>query len=130
VALPEGVMLVLDGASRIRYAHGFPAWLDDGSSWLNLTFMLDCTAKSIPVAYEPDTRAVIMRTPVVPDRVVSTQILPSHGDSKPGMTLGRDCMSLTLGQLRRQIRSAESHMVSEKCLKRIVVTTGEQNSWG
>ena len=130
LALPEGVMLVLDGASRVRYAHGFPAWMDDGSFWLNLTFMLDCTAKSVPVAYEPETRAVIMRTPVVPERVVSTQILHSRGDPKPGLTLGRDCMSLTLGQLRRQIRSAESHVVSEKCLKRIAVTMGEENSWG
>lgn len=130
LALTEGAMLVLDGTSRIRYAHGFPAWLDDGSAWLNLTFMLDCTAKSVPVAYEPETRAVIMRTPVVPDRVVSTQIPPPNWDSKPGMTLGRDCMSLTLGQLRRQIRSAESHVVAEKCLTRIALTMGEEHSWG
>jgi hypothetical protein len=131
VALPEGVMLVLDGASRVRYAHGFPAWLDDGSSWLNLTFMLDCTAKSFPIAYDPETRAVVMRTPVVPDRVVSTQISPQNpSSSNPGMTLGRDCMSLTLGQLRRQIRSAESHIVAETCLQRIAVTMGEEHSWG
>lgn len=124
LSVPEGVMVVLDGASRMRYSHGFPARLDDGSSWLNLVFMLDCTPQSIPLAYERETRAIIMRTPVVPERVVSTKIPANTGSS---MSFPRDCMSLTLGLLRRQIRTAESHLMTQRCFERVVLDTGSRH---
>ena len=113
LSVPEGVMLVMDGASRVRYAHGTPAGSTD--SCFNLIFLLDCSARSFPVSYERETRAIVMQTPVVHDRVVSTLIdLPTA--SNPPVQM-RDCYSVTMGILRRKLRASESYLIADKCLQ-------------
>jgi len=114
LVVPEGVMVALDGAVRARYSHGHPAEEGRGG-WLGLTFLLDCTPHSFPSSYERETRAVIMETPVVPDRVVCTCIDAKNSRKPP---VAQDCFGLTLGRLRRLVRSAESHLMAEKCLLR------------
>lgn len=113
LSVPEGVMLAMDGASRVRYAVGTPSGTND--SRFNLIFLLDCSARSFPVSYERETRAIAMQTPVVHDHVVSTLIdLPTTRNPPVQM---RDCYSVTMGILRRKLRASESHVITEKCLQ-------------
>lgn len=121
LSVPEGVMLVLDGASRVRYAHGTPAGLCALDSRFNLIFLMDCSSRSFPVSYERETRAIVMQTPVVHDRVVST-LIDVLATSSPPVQL-RDCFTLTISALRRKLRSSESFLITDKCLHRLALTS-------
>lgn len=123
LSVPEGVMMIMDGPSRMMCAQGYTAMLDDKEPFFTLTFFLDCTAKSFPIAYERETRAVIMQTPVVSDRVVSTQIAPFGTFSSANQLLTRDPMGMTLGVLRRMLRASESHLLAERCIQALLVRT-------
>ena len=109
VGVAEGVMLCLDGASRIRYAHGLPQ--KTGSQWLLFTFMLDCNRRSTAVAYERETRAVIMQTPVLSERVVRTCKPANEGDVPADRG---DAISSLVRNMRRRLRVAESHMIAAR----------------
>ena len=110
VAVPEGVMVCVDGACRMRYSQGFPARRGIKEGWLALTFFMDCTPQSKPVSYERETRSIVMHTPVVAERVVSTQRPIQH----PPHTV--DSLTDALHAMRRHIRSAESHTMLQRIL--------------
>jgi hypothetical protein len=112
--VPEGVMVCTDGACRIRYAHGYPPTTAcDPEAWFCLTFHLDCNRRSGPVAFERETRAVIMQTPVIQDRVVA-----SRKQAAPPAAKRLDAMSRLLLAMRRRLRSTESHLLAERCAGR------------
>lgn len=117
LSVPEGVMLVLDGDSRIRYALGVPS---GDNSRFHFLFHMDCHGKSFPTSYERETRAVVMQTPVIRDHVVSTFI--DSPDSNTHNVDLRDCMSSTMSLLRRKLRSSESYLVTEQCMQRLHVS--------
>ena len=112
-------MVCMDGASRIRYSQGFPARKDTKTPWLTLSFYMDCTKKSVPIAYERETRTVVMHTPIIPDRVVTTQRLEiDSGIKKSYQPLAMDSLGEALHTMRRHVRAAESHVLLERALAR------------
>jgi len=113
VGVPEGAMLCLDGASRIRYAHGHPT-LAKNAPWLVFTFMLDCNRRSTAAAYERETRAVVMQTPVLSERVVRTN--RPAGEDRP-VDRG-DAVTHLVRSMRRRLRVAESHLIAAKYQQR------------
>jgi hypothetical protein len=119
VGVPEGAMVCLDGASRIRYAHGHPT-LTTRAPWLTFTFMLDCNRRSTAMAYERETRSVVMQTPVLSERVVRTS--KPAGEDRP-VDRG-DAVTFLVRSMRRRLRVAESHMIAAKYADQQRVTGG------
>ena len=117
VCVPEGVVVCTDGASRMRYSHGHPASCGQDEGWFLLTFQLDCNRRSAAIAYERQTRAVIMQTPVVGDRVVTSHrnLLPA---TQGNMGTHTDVISRLVVGLRRRVRVAESHQAAERSAAR------------
>jgi hypothetical protein len=114
VSVPEGVMVCVDGASRIRYSHGHPpVTACNPETWFSLTFYLACNRRSAPVAFERETKTVIMQTPVLKDRVVT-----SHKQALPHAVEHPDAMGKLLTTLRRRLRATESHLLAERCAGR------------
>ena len=115
VEVSEGVMLITDGTSRMRYSHGHPC-NTSGKDWLSLTFFMDCTRQSLAVAYDRETRSVIMATPIRKDRVVAT----SDPDQLPcpPSGVGLDLMGVLVKDLRLRLRIAESHVMVKRHLSR------------
>jgi hypothetical protein len=116
VSVPEGVVVCTDGASRMRYAHGHPPSSGQDEGWFFLTFQLDCNRRSLAVAYERETRAVVMQTPVVGDRVVTCKrnLLPAL----VGGGSHADAISRLVKNMRRRVRVAESHQAAERSAAR------------
>ena len=111
----EGVMLITDGTARMRYSHGHPA-NTAGKPWLSLTFFMDCSRQSMAVAYDRETRSMIMVTPIRKDRVVATQTpepLPPHPSG-----VGLDLMGMLVKDMRLRLRVAESHVMVSRHLSR------------
>jgi len=108
LVVPEGVMMCMDGPSRMRYSHGCPSQRGDTASpWIMLSFFLDCTRQSIAIGYERETRAVVMATPVCKDHVVAplqTDLLPC------GLAL--DLTGVLVKNMRLRLRVAESHLLA------------------
>jgi hypothetical protein len=117
--VPEGVMVCLDGASRMRHSHGHPKGADTaataagGNNWFVLTFFMDCTRQSVAVGYERETRAVIMATPIRKDRVVASVPPESYHQAS---RLGLDMMGSLVKSMRLRLRVAESHLLASRYL--------------
>lgn len=114
VSVPEGVLVCMDGASRIRYSQGFPARVDTKEPWLAMSFFMDCSKRSTPIAYERETRTVVMHTPIIPERVVTTQRLEPEEMTRMARVGTRDSMAEALFSLRRLLRSAESYTILQR----------------
>ena len=109
LAVGEGVLVCSDGAGRMRYSHGHPATAGGGREWVTFTYFLDCTPQSKAIGYDPETRAVIMSTPVSKERVVTSTPLPS-----PCKGLPMDAMSALVRKIRLRLRIAESHVLASR----------------
>lgn len=103
LCVPEGVMVCLDGATRMRYSHGHPTRATR-SHWLSLTFFMDCVEQSVPVAYEEHTRIVVTQTPIHPERIVSTTPRPEL----PLKNTRPSPISSLIVRMRARLRTAES----------------------
>lgn len=106
----EGIMVCTDGHARMRYSHGFPSARIDRAAWFSLTFLLDCTRQSVPVAYDRETRALIMATPIRKDHVVATQ--NQENAQSPTGGPSTDPMGALVKDMRLRLRVAESHVVA------------------
>jgi hypothetical protein len=116
--VPEGVMVCLDGDSRIRYAHGYPQGNDTKKNWFSLTFFMDCTRQSVAVGYDKETRAVVMATPIRVDRVVASRPSEKHMQES---TLRMDLMGSLVKSMRVRLRVAESHILATRYLEAVDV---------
>ena len=106
LTVPEGTMVCLDGATRLRYSHGHPTRCasDRRSHWFMLTFFMDCTEQSTLVGFEGITRIAIMQSPIHPGRVVATTPrveLPLR-DTKAGL------INALINKMQARLRTAES----------------------
>jgi hypothetical protein len=111
LGVPEGVLMCMDGPSRIRYSHGCPCQRGGvDPPWLMLTFLLDCTHRSVAIGYERETRAVVMATPTCKDRVVTPSPQPEFLPC--GLTL--DLTGLLVKKMRLRLRVAESHVLTAR----------------
>ena len=63
------------------------------------------------MAYERETRSVVMQTPVLSERVVRTS--KPAGEDRP-VDRG-DAVTFLVRSMRRRLRVAESHMIAAKC---------------
>lgn len=107
LAVPEGVMVCTDGASRMRYSHGYPSQRgESGDGWFTLTFFMDCTRGSVATHFDRETRALVMSTPMLRDRLVGGQELPAAEG------VGVDLMGALVKSLRLRLRVAESHLLA------------------
>jgi hypothetical protein len=108
VIVPEGVMVCMDGVSRMRYSHGHPA-NSDNSCWFSLTFFLDCTKQSRAVGFEMTTRTIIMQTPLSQDHVVPNPSFP-----KPIQGVSTGLVSSTVLNMRQRLKMAESYLLASR----------------
>ena len=112
LSVPEGVMVCLDGETRMCFSHGHPTLhgaeaLLPSRRWFVLTFFLDCTESSVPVGYETHTGALVMQTPVHPDRVVPhTRVDPPPRQMKPNP------VDSLINRMGARLRQAESHALA------------------
>jgi hypothetical protein len=121
ISVPEGMMVCLDGASRIRYSHGHPAIPASKDAWFSLIFFLDCTKRSMATSYERQTRAVVMKTPVLSERVVTSR--PEVHRRVAGVEA--DMTSLLIRGIRHRLRAMESHQMASRYLS---IGTAENSS--
>jgi hypothetical protein len=111
LSVPEGVMVCLDGATRMCFSHGHPtlhgAKNPLSRCWFVLTFFLDCTKDSVAVGYETHTGALVMQTPVHPERVV-----PNARASTPPRQRNPNPVDSLIIRMRARLRQAESHALA------------------
>lgn len=106
----DGMLVICDGPSRMRYSHGYPAPQGTHNAWFMLTFFLDCTPQSVAVGYDRETRAVIMMTPMHREQVVSSQ----HTEMPAARGVTLDLMGVLVKNMRLRLRVAESHALAAR----------------
>lgn len=112
LAVSEGVMVILDGATRMCYSHGYPKRTggSERNNWFSIVFFLDCTNKSVAVGYEGNTRVVIMQTPIDKERIIPVN---AHQDLPPA-GVKANLISSLINRMHVRLRIAESFNLSHR----------------
>lgn len=108
VGVGEGVLLVMDGYARIRYAHGHPA-TDEQTPYYTLNFQLDCMRRTLCTGVEKVTHGIVTYTPFIPEHVVSTS-----RDTVSAVSIRMDsCPTWSLlMEMHTRLKVAESHLLT------------------
>jgi hypothetical protein len=115
IAVPEGVMMVLDGDVRFRYSHGYPGGQEGAAVFYSITILLDSMSQTSIIAYERETRTTVMSTPMRMEHIITTR--PALASQTNNETLlHRDSLWKIVQGLRLRIRSAESCLITQKYL--------------
>lgn len=117
IVVPEGVMMVIDGDARFRYAHGFPrGQTGAGEYYYCITIYMDCIQQTSIMGYERETRTLIMTTPMVREHIISTRPELRSRTNVHG-TLQRDTLWRLVQQMRTRLRMAESFSMVHQRVK-------------
>ena len=109
VKIGEGVLLVLDGCAKTRYAHGHPV-TDDASHYYTLNFQMDCMRRTLYTGFEEETHGLVTYTPVVPEHVVAT----SPDTPSPVAIRMESCpLWILLLEIHTRLRVAESLLLTQ-----------------
>jgi hypothetical protein len=109
VKIGEGVLLVLDGCAKTRYAHGHPE-TDDRSHYYTLNFQMDCMRRTLCTGVEEETHGLVTYTPVVPEHVVAT----SPDTPSPVAIRMESCpLWVLLLEMHTRLRVAESLLLTQ-----------------
>lgn len=116
----EGVLMVLDGSMRARYSHGVPRAQDGagGGSHYVLSIQMDCLDTTCVMDYEPQTKTVVMYTPIRGSGVITTRAAPvsrihSH------ISIQTDTTWRIVQAMRWRLQLAESRLIRKRYEDRI-----------
>ncbi len=114
VAVPEGVLLALDGNIRVAYGRGYASLQPRGkneAAFFTIDFALDCMRHTQLLGKIPPTGWLVMYTPVVSQHVVERRPVKKQGLSSTASALICPIRSL-LQSIRSRLQDRESFILS------------------
>jgi len=118
VKVGEGVLMVMDGYAKTRYAHGHPV-TEEKSAYYTLNFQMGCTPRTLCVGIERVTNGMIMYTPFIPEHVVSTR---KDTPSAVAIRMSSCAMWSLLMEVHTSLKVAESHLLT-RAHRRVTTNT-------
>ncbi len=103
--VPEGVLVVLDGHVRSRYAHGYA----EDKHFFTLEWSLDCMRRTRTIGTVQALGWLVMHTPVLSRHCVQVAEAKQQGEQWP-----MDCpVHQLIARMRARLQDRESYLLSQ-----------------
>lgn len=113
VTVSDGVMMLLDADARARYSHGVPKEWGGGMALYTLEIHMDCMDNTTILDYEPQTRTMVMYTPLCGGNVITTRPAPASR-VQPHVRVRNDTLWRIVQGMRARLQAAESCLIRQK----------------